>query len=91
MDCIVKVKLLQIASSDVNAIIETVDGRTVEPEIPDDNDPVKLEQIRLKQGDKIDISVNVFKRLGTSVIRYVPDIPTLSELEALEALDTSKS
>lgn len=94
MECIVCVKLLQIEKADVNSIIETVDGRTVETEIPDENDPVKLEQIRLKMGDKVDIPVSVFKRLGTSVKRYVPDIPTLKEieaLEALEALDTSKS
>lgn len=91
MECIVKVNQLQIELSNVKNVIETIDGRVVSTLEPSEDDPVKLEQIRLKKGDKIDIPVSVFKMLGTSVMRYIPEVASLSELEALEALDTSKT
>jgi hypothetical protein len=85
LECVVNVKQLQIEQGDVTAIIQTFDGRTVTPEPENPDAPIKRIEIRLKRGDRVDIPIKVFKRLGTSVSRYVPPVPTIDELEALEA------
>jgi hypothetical protein len=90
MECIVKVKQLQIEENEVTAVIETFDGRKIEPEPQEKDAPIKRIEIRLKRGDRVDLPIRVFKRLGTSVIRYVPPTPTLEELEALEAAEAAK-
>ncbi len=86
MDSIINVKQLQIEQEDITKIISTVDGRTVIPEPVNPDAPVQKIEIRLKRGDRVDIPIRIFKRLGTSVSRYVEPVPTIEELEALEAL-----